>query len=298
MPDEPDTMLRELAGEPHGAVLLSAEDGLGDTIAPRLLAAGADLFRTLALPTVRDVDITTGTPYERGVLLPRDLGTLARSIQRMQASLVVIDPLMAFLDPSVNSFRDQDVRLSLEPFFRLAKETGAAILVLRHLTKNGGSNAITRGSGSIGFIGAARSGLMALKDPDDPEHRRVLASSKSNLGPAIPSLRYRLVVEEGQTYQHVEWLWTCEYTTNGLLAANAEEPPAGALEEALAFLEETLAEGPMPGAEVKRLATQASIRPQTQRRAREQRCHASDRAPFLWTLRATSRGVDDPADGE
>ena len=66
--------------------------------------------------------------------------------------------------------------------------------------------------------------------------------------------------------------------------------------------EEALAEGPMPGAEVKRLATQASIRPQMLRRAREQRCHASDRAPFLWTLlatsRDTSRGVDDPADGE
>src|SRR6185312_9385094 len=73
MPDEPGASLRELSGDPHGAVLLSAEDGLGDTIAPRLLAAGGDPERVIALQTVRDLDISTGATYERGFLLPRDL---------------------------------------------------------------------------------------------------------------------------------------------------------------------------------------------------------------------------------
>jgi AAA domain len=79
MPDELDTVLRELAWEPHGAVLLSAEDGLGDTIAPRLLAAGADLSLTLALQTAHKMDPLMGATYERGFLLPRDLETLSRA---------------------------------------------------------------------------------------------------------------------------------------------------------------------------------------------------------------------------
>jgi AAA domain len=195
----------------------------------------------------------------------------------MRARLVVIDPLMAFLDPSVNSFRDQDARLTLSPLAQLAQETGAAVLILRHLNKSAGGNALYRGGGSIGFIGAVRSGLVAAKDPDDPKHRRVLASSKSNLGPPLPALRYRLVVEEGQTQPRVEWLGTCDYTADALLAANAEEQPAGAVEEAIEWLEEQLASGPRRGTEIKQLAAQAGIKEITLRRARERRCQIPDR---------------------
>jgi AAA domain len=285
MPDEPDAVLRELAGESHGAVLLCTEDGLGDTIAPRLLAAGADLTRTLALHTVRDLDLTTGATYERGLLLPRDLRTLERAIRRMRARLAVIDPLMAFLDPSVNSFHDQDARTALlEPLKRLAEEMGAALLLLRHLNKNTGGSALYRGGGSIGFIGAARSELVAAKDPDDPEQRRVLASGKSNLGPPLPSLRYRLVVNEGQAQPHVEWLGTCEYTADALLAENVDEG-LGALEEAAIWLEEQLADGPRPAVEVKRMATQAGLTSATLRRARRKRCVVEGRPPYHWSLK-------------
>jgi AAA domain-containing protein len=285
-PDEPDARLRE----PHGVVLLSAEDGPGDTIAPRLLAAGADLARVLDLHTVRDVDSATGTPYERGLLLPRDLRTLERGIKRMRARLVVIDPLKSFLDSSVNSFSDQDARtVLLEPLKRLAEENGATILLLRHLNKTTGGKAIYRGGGSIGFIGAARGGLLAAKDPDDPEHQRVLASGKSNLGPPLPSLRYHLVVDEGQTHPRVEWLEMCDYTADALVADVEEEP--GAREEAEAWLEEQLAAGPRRGSEIKQLAAQAGISARTLRRARERVCEKPDRhglrkgAYSLWQLR-------------
>jgi len=114
----------KLEGEAHGVVLLSAEDGLADTIAPRLLAAGADCARTMALRTVRAVDPATGMLSTRGWLLPRDIPKLASAIEQMQARLVVIDPLMAYLDPSQNSFRDQHARLALDPLAELARETG------------------------------------------------------------------------------------------------------------------------------------------------------------------------------
>jgi AAA domain-containing protein len=304
MPAELDALVRELSGEPHGAVLLSAEDGLGDTIAPRLLAAGATLERIIALQTVRDLDITAGTTYERSFLLPRDLETLAAAVEGIRARLVVIDPLMAFLDPSINSFRDQDARATLAPLSRLAEATGAAVLNLRHLNKSAGGNALYRGGGSIGIIGAARSGLLAAKDPNDPEHQRVLASSKSNLGPPLPSLRYRLVVDESQTQPRVEWLGACDYTAGMLLAASGEEEKSGALEEATAWLGELLADGPRPGGEIKRLATQAGISERTLGRAREQVCGKPERVGFggamqsLWSLRpseppAADQLVDD-----
>jgi hypothetical protein len=281
MPDEPDALLRS----PHGVVLLSAEDGPGDTIAPRLLAAGADLSRVLDLHSVPDMDSSTGTPYERGLLPPRDLRTLERGVIRMQARLVMIDPLMSFLDSSVNPFSDQDARaVLLEPLKRLAEATGAAILLLRHLNKSESGKALYRGGGSIGFIGAARSGLLVAKDPDDPEHQRVLACGKSNLGPPLPALRYRLVVDEDQTQPHVEWLGTCDYTADTLVTENAGDDP-GAGEEAIQWLEELLADGPRPAGEMKRLARQAGISLATLRRARRKRCDVTERLPFHWSLK-------------
>jgi hypothetical protein len=285
MPDESDALLRSPHGAPHGVVLLSAEDGPGDTIAPRLLTAGADLALVLDLHNVPDLDMSTRTPYERGLLLPRDLRTLERGIKRMQARLVVIDPLMAFLDPSVNSFRDQDARtVLLEPLKRLAEETGAAILLLRHLNKRESGNAVHRGGGSIGFIGAARSGLLVAKDPDDPEHQRALASGKSNLGPPPPALRYRLIVADGETQPRVEWLGACGYTADTLVAQSAGDE-LGALEGATLWLEEALADGTRPAAEMKRLARQAGISLATLRRARRKRCDVAERPPFNWSLK-------------
>jgi hypothetical protein len=279
MPDEPESLQRAIPGEAHRAVLLSAEDGLGDTIAPRLLAAGTDL--SLALQTVREVDPLMGTTHERSFLLARDLETHAAAVERMRARLVVVDPLIAFLDLSVNSFCDQDARLTRPPLAHLAETTGAAILIRRHLNKSAGGNALWRGGGSIGFIGAVRSGLVAAKDLDAPEHQHALASGKSNLGPPLPSLRYRLTVEHGQAQPHVAWLGTCEYTADALLAASGEEQPAGALEEAITWLEEQLATEPRRGVEIKQLAAQAGIKEITPRRARERRCTTDDRPPFL-----------------
>jgi hypothetical protein len=62
-----------------------------------------------------------------------------------------------------------------------------------------------------GIIGAARSGLLVARSPDDPEHERILASSKSNLGPPLPALRYRIApwIPEGDV-PVVEWLGTCD----------------------------------------------------------------------------------------
>jgi len=166
-----------------GVVIASAEDGLADTIRPRLDAAGADLSRVLALATVPDGDT------ERLISVPEDIGVIRRGIEQVQARLVVIDPLMAFLSGDVNSHRDQDVRRALAPLAKLAEETGAALVVVRHLNKSSDGNALYRGGGSIGIVGQARSALLVARHPED-DRRRVLASLKSNLAEPAPSLAF------------------------------------------------------------------------------------------------------------
>ena len=162
--------------EPVGVVILSGEDGLADTIVPRLLAAGADLDRILALT---EVPILSGGG-SRPPVLPDDLDLIRQAIGRVQASLVVIDPLMAFLTSDTNSHRDQDIRRVLFQVAALAEETGVAVVVVRHLNKSNTGPALYRGGGSIGIIGAARSGLLVAVDPDD-EERRVLPLPRATL---------------------------------------------------------------------------------------------------------------------
>jgi hypothetical protein len=268
-PDAPDESLRELSGEPDGVVLLSAEDDLARTILPRLRAAGGETTRVYAITDVHETSVD-GSERTRPFVLPRDLPILAEGMALVRAKLVVIDPLTAYLDLRVNSWNDQHVRAALAPLARLAEETGASILILRHLNKGAGGSALYRGGGSIGIIGAARSGLLAAKDPDDPEHQRVLASSKSNLGPPPPSLRYRLQPVGDGAYPRVEWLGESHHSAQDLLRAQTNEEGDGdqsALEEARDFLLTFLAEGPRRATEGEEAARAVGIHPTTLRRA-------------------------------
>ena len=172
--------------EPAGVVILSAEDDLRDTIRPRLDAAGADVDRVLALEVVPDVE-----GGERLPTLPIDAHYILTAVRLMGACLVVVDPLSAYLGVTINSHRDQDCRRALWPLAKLAEETGAAVVVVRHLNKGNASNPLYRGGGSIGIIGAARLGLLVARDPDNGD-RRVLASTKCNLAKLPASLGFAL----------------------------------------------------------------------------------------------------------
>src|SRR5918997_427133 len=121
--------------------------------------AGADNERIVALTM-----IGVGTRAERLVSLTQDLDAIEAAIGRVGAALVVIDPLMAFLTGKTDSHKDQDIRRGLAPLAALAERKGAAVLLVRHLNKSAGGNALYRGGGSIGIIGAARAGLVVAPD--------------------------------------------------------------------------------------------------------------------------------------
>ena len=245
---------------PAGVVLLSAEDGLADTIRPRLDAAGADVARVVALTAV----FADGA--DRLPTLPGDLDRLEAAIVAHEADLVIIDVLMAYLDAEVNAHRDQDVRGALAPLAAMAERTGAAILVLRHLNKSTGGPAVYRGGGSIGIVGAARSALVVGRDPDD-EDRLVLAVTKSNLAPLAPSLAYRIVDHDGAG--GIAWEGASTLTAAQLLSAPTSTEERTALDEAKAVLRDLLGSGPVPSKDVQRQARDAGISDATLRRAKD-----------------------------
>jgi len=172
--------------------------------------------------------------------LPGHLPQLEQVIRQEQAVLVVIDVLNAFLSSKVDGHRDQDIRGALAPLAAMAERTGACIVVIRHLNKAGGTNALYRGGGSIGIIGAARVGLLAAGDPDD-ETRRVLAVTKSNLAEHAHSLAYRLVPAEEHGCARVEWDGTTTHRANDLLALHDQDDDSTDAADVLAGL---LADGP------------------------------------------------------
>lgn len=212
LPDRTDLELR-------GAVLIvSAEDGIADTIRPRLEAAGADLELVSVLDAV-EYRQDDGTLEQRPPVLPGDINILETAITATRAVLVIIDPLAAFLSDRVDTYKDQHVRRALMPLARLAERTGTAIVIVRHLSKTGGPNAIYRGGGSIGIIGAARLGLLVAPDPQD-DTRRILAVTKSNLAQMPDALAYRLVGDDLYDCGRIVWEGPANYKANELLAVH------------------------------------------------------------------------------
>lgn len=179
------------SASPAAVVFLSTEDHFASTIRPRCEAAEADMRRVLLVDTMK-----TDDGAESSVMLSRGgLARLEKAITWCKARVVVIDPLMAYLPDGVDSYKDQDVRLVLSELAAIARRTGAAILIVRHLNKGGGKD-IHRGGGSIGIAGAARS-ILKVEKVAGSKVRRVLKSIKSNLATSPPPLHYQVADADG-----------------------------------------------------------------------------------------------------
>ena len=170
--------------EPFNVIYQTAEDGLGDTIKPRLIEAGADLEKVLVIDEGDDDPLTLAD--ER----------IEKAIRQNDARLLIIDPIQAFLGPNVDMNRANEVRPILRKIGDVAQRTGCAIVLIGHLNKATGQQSGYRGLGSIDFTAGVRSVLVIGKSKDDP-NVRVLAHDKSSLAPAGTSLAFILGDEEG-----------------------------------------------------------------------------------------------------
>ncbi|MEV4413988.1 AAA family ATPase [Catellatospora sp. NPDC049609] len=272
--------------EPAGVLLLSAEDGLADTIRPRLDAAGADVEKVFAF-TCWDIG-RDGERTERPATLPGDTARLAKAIASNRVGLVVIDPLMAFLGGGLDAHRDQDVRRALSLLARVAEATNAAVVLVRHLNKASGSSALYRGGGSIGIIGAARLAFAVGRDPDDEEHR-VMAATKANITRPAPSLRWR-IADTDTGHGRVVWEGESRYGADELLRAPADTEEREERDEASSFIHSYLADhgGEATASDVLKAGRAAGIPERTLRRARDRAGvvtrKAGMRGGWLWQL--------------
>jgi RecA-family ATPase len=260
---------------PLGSVIiLSAEDGAGDTILPRLHAAGADCGRVYIVDAVREED-----GGERTFNLKSDLASLEKMIaERGDVVLVVIDTVNSYLGKT-DSHKNAEVRAVLDPLSKMAERMRVAVLSITHFSK-GGSNSTTktlhRFLGSIGFVGSPRAAFATFEDPDDPD-RRLFLHAKNNLAPPPQGLAYRLeqtiVGEPGQgiVASRVKWEPNpVTITANEALAADAASNSDKGFprEEAKDFLQQALADEDVEVDIVNAQAKTLGISEKTLKRAR------------------------------
>lgn len=179
------------AQHPAGDVwLISLEDDLGDTIRPRLDAAGADVLRVHALPDVFSLD--------------GDLTRLDFALSGTRgARLLVIDPIAACLG-KVDSHKNADVRGALAPLAALAARRGVAVVCIHHLNKSAVGPALYRAAGSLAFAAAARAVWLVATDRND-KGRRLFLPIKSNLSEALTGLAYRIEGDAARGVGRIVW---------------------------------------------------------------------------------------------
>jgi hypothetical protein len=266
--------------KPRHVIILSAEDTAEDTIQPRMEAADADLTRCHVF-RLKDVRNDDHLPY-----FPAYLGHLEQQIDATRAGLVIIDPLMAFLDENIKSNNDQSVRRALSPLASTAERAGCAILLLRHLNKSVGGMPLYRGGGSMGIVGAARFAMVVAKDPEDEAGRtRVIAMQKVNIGKEPPAVAYELETVEDTDVARVIWLGESHHTANTLLSAPTDEVELGKRDEARTWLREALRHGPVTVKELMRTSTETGISWRTFQSAKKELGVISERAGAVWQWR-------------
>lgn len=240
--------------DPTRALIMTAEDGLADTVVPRLNAMSADTRRIDILRGVQNGDDTI-----RHFNLERNLPALEEALRGRLYGLLIIDPLSAYIPAAINTDKDNQVRSILAPLALLAEAYGVSILALRHLTKGGRDRALYRGQGSIGFGALARVIMLAGRDRSG---RRLLTVIKCSNAPEAPAVGYE--IREGR----FGWLGLVNGTAQDLLLpeATAENAPAAA--EAVEFLKEALQDEPVAATLLIAEAAKAGITKSTLTRAR------------------------------
>jgi hypothetical protein len=182
---------------------------------------------------------------------------------------------MAHLPESVNSWSDQSVRRALAPLYRLSAERRCAAVVVAHLNKARGRNALHRTGGSIGIPAAVRSALLLARDPEDPDpergSRRVLAHVKCNIAAQAESLGCDIdtvMLEDRSEAPRFSIVGTSTTTAADLLDVPGDEMRPER-DEATEFLMTELADGARPAKEIEKARRDAGISERTLRRARE-----------------------------
>lgn len=255
---------------PLGSVLIvSAEDDPGDTIRPRLDAAGADVSKVHVLLGIKVHQPQKDEPLVLDWNL-RDLDMLEAALDAHPGVITVfIDPVGSYLGGDVDAYRDNTVRAQLTPLARMASRRGIAVVLLAHVRKGTSSWADDMVLGSRAFTALCRSVQHLVVDEENKE-RRLLLPGKSNLSRPAPGLAF--VIEDGPRIVWEEEPLTLHADDHyrGIGPRKAPGPRGDTLEAAREFLLTSLSGGPVGAKELQETAFAVhNISTRTLRRAKE-----------------------------
>ena len=233
--DEPALEAKTVDLEPVNVIYQTAEDGLGDTIKPRLLSAGADCSRVMVID-------------DNDQALTMMDARLEEAIIKTKARLVVLDPIQGFLGAAVDMHRANEIRPLMKRVAVLAEKYHCAIILIGHMNKNSNGKSSYRGLGSIDFQAAARSVLIVGRIKDEPEIR-VVCHVKSSLAPEGKSIAFRLDKDTG-----FEWIGEYDISADDLLSGDNRGQKIHVAKE---FLQEFLVSGSVAQTKV---AEEAEVR--------------------------------------
>lgn len=244
----------QLNPEEGPVLIMSAEDGIADTIKPRLITLRANTKNIIAIP--EPVSFT-----ENGAQ------AVDEAIKQVKPLLVIIDPLVAYLGGKIDLHKANETREIMARMTRIAEENKVAIVLVRHLTKGNKDKAIYRGLGSIDLTAAVRSVLAIGRNPKDPNEGRVICHIKSNLAPLGKAISYTL--DAGDKKHPFEFGEEVEVNVEEVLGAQPTNGK-GATEAAVEFLNTILINGKaMPSIEIQREAEARGIGEKALKKARK-----------------------------
>ncbi len=213
-------------GKPKSVLYSASEDAWEYTIAPRMLAAGADMDRVFRIDAALE-----GDGYG-GVILPRDCRELVSSAREVDAALLACDPIISLVDERFNTFKSKELRVALEPLTAAAEEAEIAIGALIHFNKGQSSDVGTLISGARAWAEVARAVVAIGRDKEAEQYTCVVSQTKNNLGVGdLPNLTYtidshQLTTDEGELTSVGRLRWTGE-TDKGVEDLLAESAAGG-----------------------------------------------------------------------
>lgn len=169
--------------EPIHIIYQTAEDGIEDTIKPRLEKAGADCSM------IRVIDET-----DKELSMTDD--RLEQAIIETGARLIILDPIQAYIGATVDMHRANEIRPVLKHLGIIAEKHNCAIILIGHMNKASGSKSTYRGLGSIDIQATARSVLLIARLRDKP-NIRIMAHDKSSLAPAGDAIGFEMTEDNG-----------------------------------------------------------------------------------------------------
>lgn len=225
--------------DPGDVLLVATEDSISKSILPQLRVHRADVSRVHEMQMKTDDE---GNPVP--LAFPRDVQRMRESIEEFDVKLVVVSPITACLGEETNTNNDASLRRALTPVAQVAQETGAAMVLLRHLNKDESMKALYRGGGSIAFMGVSRTALVT----GEHEGQRAVAMVKNNLYDkrAVDTLAFDLLPPPDEQVPRVRWSGSLPITAEDLVNPDGRKK-APRRDEAMALLRELLdGQGWMP----------------------------------------------------